>query len=165
MMKKIVLTLLLCLPFVAGAQQKIAIVNTQEVMAQMPEFKEAQNKLNELGKKYDADYKAMQQEIEKKAEAFDKEKDSLSEVLKKTRQQEIQDMVSRLGQSERLMSEDLQKQQQMLMAPIQQKVYDALKKVGDENGYAYIMEAQLFHYTGASAVDCTAQLKAKLGIK
>ncbi len=164
-MKKFILLLLLCLPFAVVAQQKVAIVNTQEVMAMMPEFKEAQNKLSELGKKYDADYKAMQQEIEKKAEAFQKEKETLSEVLQKTRQQELNDMLSRLAQSERLMGEDLQKQQQTLMMPLQQKIYDALKKVGDENGYAYIMEAQLVHYTGSSAIDCTPQLKAKLGIK
>lgn len=164
-MKKIILSLLLLIPAVAFSQQKIAVVNSQEIMTQMPEFKTAQKQLEEKGKKYDADFAAMQQEIEKKSQAYLAEKDKLNDVLKKTREQEIQDMLARLKQSEQLMTQDMQNEQQKLMAPIQQKIFDALKKVGDENGYAYIMETQLMLYKGAAAIDCTSQVKAKLGIK
>jgi len=44
-------------------------------------------------------------------------------------------------------------------------VADAIKKVGDEENCAYIMEAGMMLYTGATAIDLTAKVKAKLGIK
>ncbi|MDO4673529.1 OmpH family outer membrane protein [Falsiporphyromonas endometrii] len=164
-MKKFILALLLLIPAVAFSQQKIAVVNTQEIMTQLPDFKAAQKQLEEKGKKYDEDYANMQKEIEKKSQAYIADKDKLNDVLKKTREQEIQDMLARLEQSKQLMAQDMQNEQEKLFAPIQKKIYDALKKVGDENGYAYIMESQIMHYQGPGAIDCTAKVKAKLGLK
>ena len=51
-----------------------------------------------------------------------------------------------------------------LMAPIQQKIIEAIKKVGDAGGYTYVMEATMMLYSGPSAVDITAQVKKQLGI-
>lgn len=107
----------------------------------------------------------MDDEFAKKTEEFVKEKDSLLENIRNRRQQELQDIQTRYQQSYQTMQEDLQKRQQQLFAPIQQKVADAIKKVGDEENCAYIMEAGMMLYTGATAIDLTAKVKAKLGIK
>ena len=47
--------LLLLLPVVATAQQKIATVNSQELITAMPEMKAAQERLQELDQKYSAE--------------------------------------------------------------------------------------------------------------
>lgn len=166
-MKRIALFLLsgLLLPLAAFAQQKIGIVNTQEIIASMPDVKTAEGRIQELDKKYSAELQTMQDEYQRKAEAYIKEQPKLSEAISKSRQQELVDLQNRIQQSAQAMQQDMERQQQTLMAPIQQKVLDAIKKVGDENGFAYICESGVMLYTGSSAQNITAQVKAKLGLK
>ena len=163
-MNKFFLMLLMALPLSLLAQ-KVAVVNTEEIISKMPEQVAATKQLNELAEKYRLDLKSMDDEFAKKTEEFVKEKDSLLENIRNRRQQELQDIQTRYQQSYQTMQEDLQKRQQQLFAPIQQKVADAIKKVGDEENCAYIMEAGMMLYTGAAAIDLTAKVKAKLGIK
>lgn len=164
-MKKFFLALLIALPISMMAQQKIAIVNTQEIMATMPEVKTANNKMEELAKKYDTDLNGMRDEYNKKVEAFAKEQQGMVENIRLRRQQELQDIQNRIQQSYQMMQEDLQKQQQELLKPIQVKVHDAIKKVADAEGCTYVLEAAMMLYTGSSAIDLTAKVKSSLGIK
>ena len=56
--------LLLLLPIVATAQQKIAVVNSQELLSAMPDMKVAQDRLQELDKKYTAEMQTMNDEYQ-----------------------------------------------------------------------------------------------------
>ncbi len=159
------MSLLLALPLTMMAQQKIAIVNSQEVMAGMSEVKVAEKKIQDLGKKYDADIKSMQDELQKKTEAFIKDRETLPEAIRTRRQQEIQDLQQRIQQSYGFMREQLQQEQQKLLAPIQAKVANALKKLADAEGCTYVLEAGMMLHTGAGAVDLTDKLKKALGVK
>ncbi len=164
-MRKLLMSLLLALPLTMMAQQKIAIVNTQEVMAEMSEVKAAEAKIKELAKKYDADIKSMQEELQKKTEAFIKERETLLEAIRNRRQQEIQDIQQRIQQSYQAMQGQLQQEQQKLLAPIQAKVSSQLKKLADAEGCTYVMEAGMMLHTGVGAIDLTAKLKKALGVK
>ncbi len=159
------MSLLLALPLTMMAQQKIAIVNSQEVMAGMTEMKTAEKKLQDLGKKYDADIKGMQEEYQKKAEALVKDEKTLPETILKRRQQELQDIQQRIQQSYQAMRADLQQQQQKLLAPVQAKVANALKKLADAEGCTYVMEAGMMLHVGSGAIDLTEKLKKSLGVK
>ncbi len=164
-MRKLLMSLLLALPLTLMAQQKIAIVNSQEVMMEMSEVKAVEKKMQDLGKKYEADIQSMQQELQKKSETFFKEKDTMLEAIRNRRQQELQDMQLRIQQSIQAMREDIQQQQQKLLAPIQAKVSKELKKLADAEGCTYVMEAGMMLHTGNGAIDLTAKLKKALGIK
>ena len=74
-------------------------------------------------------------------------------------------MQNRIQQSMQVMQQDLQKQQETLLAPIQQKVLDAIKKAGDEAGCTYVLEYGAFLHAGKDAIDLTAKVRARLGIK
>ncbi len=156
-MRKLLMSLLLALPLTLMAQQKLAIVNSQEVMMEMSEVKAVEKKMQDLGKKYEADIQSMQEEFQKKSEAFFKEKDGMLETIRKRRQQELQDMQLRIQQSVQAMRNELQQQQQKLLAPIQAKV--------DAEGCTYVMEAGMMLHTGNGAIDLTAKLKKALGVK
>lgn len=91
--------LLLLLPVVATAQQKIAVVNSQELIAAMPDMKAAQDRLQELDKKYTAEMQTMNDEYQKKLELYMKDKGGLSEALLKSREQELADLQSRIQRS------------------------------------------------------------------
>lgn len=166
-MKKLIVLLLMILPFtgvVSAQDTKIAFVNTAEVFNAMPEFADMQKKMDELNAKYKKELETMQSEFQKKYSAFIAEQDSLTENIKVRRMQDIQDMQQRMDNFVQVAQQDVNKQQQDLVAPIQQKIGEAIKAVGAEQGYTYIIDPQILLYTGPNAIDATPLVKTKLGL-
>ena len=150
----------------ANAQSKFGHVNTQEIIQAMPEYSKAESEIKALQSQYEADLKSMQDELQKKGEAFDKEQATLPDNIKQRRQQELQDMYQKIQQSFQDNQQALQKASQEKMQAIQAKVLDAIKSVGQTNGYVYIMEDNSLPYISSTlSTDVTAQVKAKLGLK
>lgn len=166
-MKKILFTALLMLtPFTLMAQ-KFGHFNAQELMESMPETAAMRTELQTLGQQYDADQKRMQEELQKKADDFQKEQANLLENVRARREQELNDLYQRFQQSVADNQQAFQKAQMEKLQAIQEKVLNAVKKVGDEGGYVYIMDtssgAVPFINTKLST-DITPDLKKALGL-
>jgi outer membrane protein len=133
----------------------------------MPEFTAARTEIEKLTQQYEADLKSMQEELQKKAEAFEKEEATLPENIKTRRNQELQDLYQRIQQTYQDNQQALGKAQQEKMQVIQTKVLDAIKAVGQEGGYVYIMDttAGIPFISTTLSTDVTASIKAKLGLK
>ena len=168
-MKKIILCAIcaICGFTTANAQAKFGHVNTQEIIQAMPEYTKAKSEIDALQQQYEADLKSMQDELQKKAEAFDKEQATLPDNIKQRRNQELQDMYTKIQQSYQDNQQALQKASSDKMQTITTKVLDAIKTVGQEGGYVYIMEmgAGIPYISTTLSTDLTAQVKAKLGLK
>ena len=150
----------------ANAQGKFGHVNTQEIIQMMPEYNKAKTEIDALQAQYEADLKSMQDELQKKGEAFDKEQASLPDNIKQRRQTELQEMYQKIQQSYQDNQQALQKASAEKMQVIQTKVLDAIKAVGQEGSYVYIMENNSLPYISTTlSTDVTAQVKAKLGLK
>ena len=151
----------------AQTQAKFGHVNTQEIIQAMPEFTTARTEIENLTKQYEADLKMMQDELQKKGEAFEKDQATLPDNIKQRRQQELEQMYQKIQQSYQDNQQALQKAQQEKMQAITTKVLDAIKKVGTEGGYVYIMEmgSGIPFISTTLSTDVTAQVKAKLGLK
>ena len=104
-------------------------------------------------------------QYQKKYSDFIAQQDSLTENIKVRRMQEVQDMQQRMDNFVQVAQQDVAKQQQDLLTPIQQKIQDAIKAVGAEKGYTYIIDPQVLLYQGSNAIDATQFVKAKLGLK
>lgn len=166
-MKKILLSLtLLFLPFLAFAQsaQKVAVVDTQAILMSMPETKQMQTELDALMKKYEDTIVVMQEEFQTKYQAFVAEQEGMVESIKLRKEQELQDLAKRLEDLNSVAQEDVRKKQTELFTPIQKKLMDAINNVGNENGYAYVIDKSTMVYVGTNGIDATAQVKAKLGL-
>ena len=164
-MKKLIVLLLMILPLGAIAQEvKIAFVKTQEVFMAMPEVSGMEKQMADLNEKYRVELKQMQDEYQKKYSDFVAQQDSLTENIKMRRMQELQDMEQRTQNFIQISQQDFQKKQGELFTPIQDKLKNAIKAVGDEKGYTYILDPQIVLYQGNAAVDATQFVKAKLGI-
>lgn len=164
-MKKLVALIFMLLPLGVFAQDKIAIVNTADIFNIMPEVSAVEKQLATLNEQYEKEFKTMQDEYTKKYSEYMSQQDSLTENIKLRRQQEIQDLETRIQNFVPVAQQEMQKKQQELYAPIQQKMQDAIKAVGDEKGYTYILNPQVLLYKGNNAIDATDFVKAKLGIK
>lgn len=165
-MKKVLFMLLMLAPMAVMAQ-KFGHVNANEVMQAMPEFTKAQSELKALGEQYDADLKGMQEEIQKKAEALEKEQATLPANIKQRRETELQEMYQKYQQSAQDNQQALYKAQQEKMQVISNKILEAIKAVGQAGGYVYIMnvDGSIPYISTTLSTDVTKEVKTKLGLK
>ena len=146
--------------------QKFGHVNSQEIVQAMPEFTKARTDIEALTKQYEADLKSMQEELQKKSEAYEKEQASLPANIKERREKELQDMYQKIQQSYQDNQQALAKQQQEKMQAITTKVLDAIKQVGAAGNYVYIMDltSGIPYISTTLSTDVTADVKKKLGL-
>ena len=163
-MKKMILMLALALPMIASAQ-KLGHINSQELLATMPELKTVQAKLDTLAGQCETQFANMQEEYNKKVAAFQKDQSTMTAGVREFRQQEIAEMEQRIYLFRQTAQEDLQKKQQEFMAPIQQRMLDAIKKVSQAQGCTYVFEAMTLHYIAPDALDLMPLVKKELGIQ
>ena len=149
----------------ANAQAKFGHVNTQEIIQAMPEYTKAKSEIEALTAQYEADLKSMQDELQKKGDAFEKEQASLPDNIKQRRQQELQDMYTKIQQSFQDNQQALAKAQQEKMQAITTKVLDAIKEVADLRGYQAVWDRasdQALIY-GSPKIDISNEVLSKLG--
>lgn len=166
MIKNVILALLIALPLSVFAQ-KFGVVETEPVLTSMPEYAAMQTQVNEASKKYEDELNKLKEEMNKKFTEYQAlEKDTATpESIKERRMQEMQELDQKIQQFTNTAMQDLQRQQQQLMAPIEQKFMDACKAVGQEGGYTFILPQGMALYVGSTVEDVTPLIKAKLGIK
>jgi Outer membrane protein len=164
MIKKLLLAIMIALPMSVFAQ-KFGIINTQQVMETMPEIKTVQEQMEASSKKYQTEFDNLQAEFKKKYEEFQALEESTPQAIRDRRMQEMQELDQKIQQFRETALQDQQRQQQQLMAPIQEKVMKAIQSVGDEGGYTFIFENMMPVYTGKDVTDITPAVKTRLGIK
>ena len=167
-MKKLILCAICAICGLTTANaQKFGHVNTQEIIQAMPEYTAAKNEIDKLTAQYEADLKPMQDELQKKADAFDKEQATLPDNIKQRRQTELQEMYQKIQQSYQDNQQALQKASQEKMQAITAKVLEAIKAVGQAGEFVIINEvnAGIPYISTTLSTDVTAQVKTKLGLK
>jgi len=153
------------LPLGVIAQEvKIAYVNTSDVFMSMPEISDMEKQMTDLNEKYRVEMQQMQDEYQKKYSDFIAQQDELTENIKLRRMQEIEDIRARLENFVQVAQQDVQKKQQDLLQPIQERLQRAIEAVGQEKGYTYIIDPAALLYIGNNAVDATQFVRTKLGL-
>ncbi len=163
-MKKLILMLMMFAPLATFAQQKFGHLNAQEVMNSMPEFIKARGEVEAQAKTYENDLKSMQTELQRKAEEYDKTKSTMNATKQQETEAELQTLSQKIQQTYQDNSQALQKLQQEKMDPITTKLVNAIKSVGDRDGYVYIMDvsAGIPYISSTKSTDVTADVKAEL---
>jgi outer membrane protein len=146
------------------AQDKIAYINANEIFSKMPELKDVETKLAAKSEIIKKTATGIEAEYTKKVEEFQKDTTNLSESILLDRQTQLDGLRDRYQNFIQTSQSEFEKEQQSLIAPIQQKMKQAIKEVGDENNYAYILDAATLLHIGSHATDASKMVKAKLGI-
>lgn len=139
-MKKLFLLIVLgVLSLTANAQTRFGYFSFDNVLKSMPDYVMAQRSIDNLRQKYDAEIKRAEDEFNSKYEEFlDVQKDLVPAILRK-RQAELQEMMQKninfKNESQRL----LKQAEADAFAPVKNKLYNALTKVGQAQGYAFIL--------------------------
>ena len=169
MFKKLIIAVLCCLPMSLMAQTtfKFGTVNSAEIIAAMPERAAAEQQLQDLSKNYEDEFVKVQEEFQNKYKELQALGDTVPETIRMRRLQEVQESQQRIESFRTMAQEDIAKKQEELFIPIQQKLMDAIKAVGEEGKFTYIFDLTypVVLYQGVGNEDITPLVKAKLGIQ
>jgi len=165
MFKKIVLIALVMFPAMAFAQEKIAHLNSADVVTAMPEYKAMTDSMQKQATAFQAEFKGITDEYTKKFTDFNNQQDSLNNAIKLRRTAELDQIRQRAADFQEFAQQEQEKLQQALMGPIYNKLQKAIDDVGKENGFLYILNSQSLLYASPGSVDATPLVKKKLGIQ
>ncbi|MDX1684862.1 MAG: OmpH family outer membrane protein [Saprospiraceae bacterium] len=147
--------------------QKFGYVNSQALLAEMPEVKQAEANLDALKKQLQKKGQQMLTDLETKYKELQR-KEAQGELSPKqieSEAQKIKEEESKIARFEQDMQQQLMKKQEELMQPVIDKVNTAISNVAEEGGYEYIFDAVGgFILYADESNDVTAQVKAKLGL-
>ena len=164
-MKKVIIALVALFAVTISANaQKFGHVDTQSIMSNLPELTKVNGELQAIAQQYENDLKAMQDELQRKAEEYQKAQPTMSETAKKDEEAKLQEMYQKIQQTAQQNQQEFQKQQQEKMQPITNKLINAINNVGKAGGYVYIMDkaAGIPYISESLSKDVTADVKAEL---
>ncbi len=127
----------------AAFAQKYAYVNTQYILENIPEYKNAMQQLDNISLTWQKEIEDRYSIIDKLYKAYQAEQVLLTEEMKKRRQDEITSKekdVKDLQKQRFGVDGDLFKKKQELIKPIQDKIYNAVKKLATDGSYAVIFD-------------------------
>ncbi len=146
--------------------QKIAVVDTEAILAASPQVKRAKSQLEALQKQYQkrlqAKYDKMQKRYADGVKAAQEK--TLSKAQEAQLMQELQVLQDDITKSERSMQKTLYDKEQQLIEPILKKVRSTITEVAKSKGYRYVFNKNSMIYYPPGD-DITKLVKAKLGYK
>ena len=143
-MKKIKFLILFFVITNYSLAQKFAYVDTDYILAKIPEYNQAQDKLDNYSKGWQEEIEMTMQKIEKMYRSYQSEQILLTEEMKSAREniifaeeKKVQDLQIKYFGPEGL----LFSKRQELIKPIQDKIYDAIQQVASNNKYSVIFDS------------------------
>ena len=143
-MKKTFLLSVAFLAFAMATQaQRYAIIDTKYILSKIPEYKDADKKLQQIGEQWQKEIDDKQSQLDKMYKNYEAEQFMLTDELKKKREDElfVKEKEIRELQKRRFGYEgDLFKERQRLVKPVQDKVYNAVQKIAVAKSYDFVLD-------------------------
>ena len=165
MKKLFVIVCVLLLAFGSFAQKaKFGHVDSQAIFSVMPEKDAASKAVEEYAMTLESQLQALNAELEQKYNDYMENQETLSPSIKTMKEEELVNLQQRIQAFQVSAQEDMQVKEMELLEPIYTKIQDAIKEVGEENGFIYIFEVSTLLFYSSESVDVTPIVKTKLGI-
>lgn len=123
--------------------QKIGFVNTDVILSKIPEYQGIEQQLQKVSQEWKQEIDRMRQEIERLKEDFAAREILYTEEIKNQKQQEIQNKVQQLEQfrDQKFGPQgDYFTRQQELLEPIQERVFNAISTVAEQEGFDFVFD-------------------------
>ncbi|MBP3726458.1 MAG: OmpH family outer membrane protein [Bacteroidaceae bacterium] len=167
-MKKLITLIALLALAVGASAQKFALIDMEYVLKNIPAYERANEQLNQVSKKWQAEVEALNTEASTKYKNFQNEALFLSAEAKKAAQEEIMQLEKKASDLKRKYfgpEGELFKKRESLMTPIQEEIYTAVKEISELRGYALVIDrasdtAIIF---GSPKIDISNEVLQKLG--
>lgn len=168
-MKKLFLLLLFAAGIsIAASAQKFALVDMEYILKNVPSYEMANEQLNQLSQRWQREVDQVYAEANNLYQKYLSDKVFLTETQIKAREEEI---VAKEKEASELKAKyfgpdgELYQKRQTLMKPIQDDVYNAVKKVSEERGYQLIMDRATSSdiIFASPRIDISNEVLSKLG--
>ena len=148
--------------------QKFALVDMEYILKNIPAYERANEQLNQVSKKWQAEVEAVQIEAQTLYKNYQNEVVFLSQEQKKTRPDAI---VKKEQEAAELKKKyfgpqgELFKKRTALMTPIQEEIYAAVRDIADLRGYQLVLDRASDQgiIFGSPKVDISNEVLSKLG--
>ena len=143
-MKKILLLLAISFLTLSIQAQKFAYVDTDYILNKIPDFKQAQDKLDGLSADWQKEIENKYADVEQMYRAYQQEQVLLTDVMKEKREDAI---IKKETDAKNLQKKyfgtegNLYLKRQELIKPIQDKIYDAIQQLAADNKYAIVFDS------------------------
>ncbi len=170
MKKGIIVVMVALLAFAGSAMAqktiKLGHINSNDLMQIMPGRDTAQAQLQKEVEDLQAEMESMKKEYETRVNDYIAKKDQLSELIRKTKESDLQAMAARIEEWQQNAQTLLQERQEALLKPIVDRAKAAIEAVGKENGYTYILDSGVGTVLySQDSDDIMPLVKKKLGLK
>ena len=149
----------------AQSKVKLGHLDFAALYSVMPGLDSVKIMFEDYNKSIQEQYAAMQTELENKFMDYQANSGGMSEIIRQTKEAEINDLKGRLDAFEMQATQDLQNKELELTTPIIEQAKKAVEEVAKENGYTYVFNSTegLLLYADSSDDILDLVLK-KLGI-
>jgi outer membrane protein len=141
--KKAVLVLAAVACTSALSAQKIAHLSLDSLVSLMPESKIAKDVAQNYLKSLEAEVATMSEEFQKKYTDYMAAGEGMSELVRKTKEEELTQMQRRIEDFRAQAQQDYQKKYGELTAPIMDKAKKGIEAVAKEGGYKYVLDTSM----------------------
>jgi len=121
--------------------QKYAYVDTEYILDNIPEYKDAQSQVDELAEEFQEEVMEALAEIDKMYKNYQAESVLMPDDIKEKKLEEIrkkEDEVKDLQNQRFGIDGDLFLKREELVKPIQEKIYNAIEDIASEKNYAFM---------------------------
>jgi len=142
-MKKLFVFIFLAGSVFSAYAQRFAYVDTQYILSKIPEYRTAQDELNQLSVQWQKEIEAKYSEIDQLYKAYKADEVLLTEDMKQKRQADIEQKeqeVKALQKQRFGVNGDLFKKREELIKPIQDKIYNAVQDLAQRENLAVIFD-------------------------
>lgn len=148
-------------------QSTVAYINSDELLEEFPERKQATEHLLILSDEYKKELNLMQNEYNKKYSDYITYQASLAENIKLRRMQELTELESRMQEFMELAQKDIEFQEKERLEPLKQRIKEAINAVGLERNYTVIYDLadSGIAFVSPHAEDANPYVRQKLGIR
>ena len=156
---------MICIAASAQTSLKFAHVNFTELVQLMPEMDEARKTSDTAANEAQETYQAMVVEFQNKYQQYEQKQASWTPAVRESKEKELSEIQNRIQEFQAAIQQELQQQQQQLMAPIYQKASEAVSAIAKEKGFIYVYDIQsLLYVDPAQSTDITKEARAALNI-
>lgn len=120
--------------------QKMAHIDLDSLVSMMPETKVASEAAQTYFKGLEQESIAMQTELENKYKDYQEKEPTMSDLLKKNKMEDLQQLQRRIEDFRTQAQQDYQRKTAELTAPIMDKANKAIEIVAKEGGYKYVFD-------------------------
>lgn len=171
-MKRILTVVILSAIMIMGGQTygqtqyKFGHIDSNELLQIMPEREAAKQELDAYVKQLEDQLATMQAEFERKYQDYMVSAETLSKLIRQTKEAELQEMQQRIQAFSQTAQQEMQAKEGELMQPIIEKARKAIDDVAAENNFTYVFDigtGVILHWSQDSQ-DVLPLVKTKLGI-